>query len=188
MANIDVGGGGRHGKRSNNIEVPLVPFIDFLLCLIAFLLVTAVWSQMARLNANANVPGPPDSTEPKAAEAERELHVEIRDDRRFQLVWKEGPTIVSSVDVDRLRVDMGSEGDYRYPVLAERIAQEWRNMGTHRSPSDPKFDRAVLHTDNAVQFSDLIAVIDAVNQPQRDIALGPEMQRVPAFNVTFAVN
>ena len=57
MAGIDVGGG--HGRRSVNQELPLVPFIDFLLCLVMFLLVTAVWSQMARLNADAQVPGPP---------------------------------------------------------------------------------------------------------------------------------
>jgi biopolymer transport protein ExbD len=57
MAGIDVGGHG--GKRSTNHEIPLIPFIDFLLCLVAFLLVTAVWSQMARINADARVPGPP---------------------------------------------------------------------------------------------------------------------------------
>src|SRR5882757_3289871 len=57
MAGIDVGGG--HGRRSVNQELPLVPFIDFLLCLVMFLLVTAVWSQMSRLNADAQVPGPP---------------------------------------------------------------------------------------------------------------------------------
>ena len=49
MAGIDVGGG-HGGKRSTNHEIPLIPFIDFLLCLVAFLLVTAVWSQMARIN------------------------------------------------------------------------------------------------------------------------------------------
>jgi hypothetical protein len=57
MAGIDVGGG-HGGKRNVNHEIPLIPFIDFLLCLVAFLLVTAVWSQMARINADARVPGP----------------------------------------------------------------------------------------------------------------------------------
>ena len=63
MAGIDVGGHG--GKRATNHEIPLIPFIDFLLCLVAFLLVTAVWSQMARINADARVPGPPQQDEPK---------------------------------------------------------------------------------------------------------------------------
>jgi len=48
MAGIDTGGG-HGGKRATNHEIPLIPFIDFLLCLVAFLLVTAVWSQMARI-------------------------------------------------------------------------------------------------------------------------------------------
>ncbi len=61
MAGIDVGGG-HGGKRATNHEHPLIPFIDFLLCLVAFLLVTAVWSQMARINADARVPGPPRRT------------------------------------------------------------------------------------------------------------------------------
>ena len=36
MAGIDVGGG-HGGKRATNHEIPLIPFIDFLLCLVAFL-------------------------------------------------------------------------------------------------------------------------------------------------------
>jgi biopolymer transport protein ExbD len=186
MANIDVGG--NHGTRSLNLEVPLVPFIDFLLCLVAFLLVTAVWSRMARLDANAKVPGPPDTTEPTPTSPERELHVEMRADKQFQLVWKEGATVVSSTAVERHRVNTGSEGDYEYPALAAGIARDWNTFGSHRAPSDPKFDRAVLHTDNAVPFSDLIAIIDAVNEPRRDVAFGSALQRVPVFSVTFAVN
>ncbi|MGC4065982.1 MAG: biopolymer transporter ExbD [Polyangiaceae bacterium] len=119
MANIDVGGGS-HGKRSLNLEVPLIPFIDFLLCLVAFLLVTAVWSHMARLDANAKVPGPPDSTEPQKRELDWELHVEMRAEKGFQLVWKEGNTVVSSVSVESRRVPSGSDGDYGFPALAEQ--------------------------------------------------------------------
>lgn len=58
MAGIDTGGG-HGGKKSVNQELPLVPFIDFLLCCVMFLLVTAVWNQLARIQANQNVPGPP---------------------------------------------------------------------------------------------------------------------------------
>src|SRR6185503_6901909 len=99
MAGIDVGG---HGKRSLNHEIPLIPFIDFLLCLVAFLLVTAVWSQMARINADARVPGPPKpEDEPEKQQKEKQLHVEMRGERKFQLVWKEGSTVVNTIDVER---------------------------------------------------------------------------------------
>lgn len=53
---VDSGGGGR---RSLDTEINMVPMIDLLMCLICFLLITAVWSTMARINADAQVPGPP---------------------------------------------------------------------------------------------------------------------------------
>lgn len=56
MASISTGGGG--GKRSVEADVPLVPMIDLLLCCIMFLLVSAVWNQMAQLQASMAQPSP----------------------------------------------------------------------------------------------------------------------------------
>jgi len=187
MAGIDVGGG-HGGKRPSNHEIPLIPFIDFLLCLVAFLLVTAVWSQMARINADARVPGPPRDDEPEDIKPEKQLHVEMRGERKFQLVWKEGSTVVNTIDVERKQVQVGASGDFRYPLLAEKIESEWKANGSHRAASDKKFDMAVLHTDNSTQFADVIAVIDAINQPKRQFTLGGSTEEFPAFGVTFAVN
>src|SRR5688572_17164657 len=99
MAGIDVGGG--HGKkRAVNQELPLIPFIDFLLCLASFLLITAVWTQMSRINADARVPGPPNPDEViEEQKKDRTLHVEMRGDEKFQLVWKEGNTVINTIDV-----------------------------------------------------------------------------------------
>jgi biopolymer transport protein ExbD len=186
MAGIDFAAG--HGsKRALNQELPLIPFIDFLLCLVAFLLVTAVWSQMARINADARVPSPNEG-EPPIVGPEKELHVEMRGDRKFQLVWKEGSTVINTIDVERKPVPIGSEGDSQYPALAERIAAEWKSNGTHRAPTDSKLDRAVLHTDNATPFSELVAVIDAVHGAKRVFQVGPKSESISAFNLTFAVN
>jgi biopolymer transport protein ExbD len=44
---VDSGGS---GTKSVNAELNLVPFIDFLSVLISFLLVSAVWTQLARIN------------------------------------------------------------------------------------------------------------------------------------------
>ncbi|MCA9593700.1 MAG: biopolymer transporter ExbD [Myxococcales bacterium] len=188
MAGIDVGGG-HGGRRASNHEIPLIPFIDFLLCLVAFLLVTAVWSQMARINADARVPGPPRPEEEiEKQQKEKQLHVEMRGERKFQLVWKEGSTVVNTIDVERKPVKNGE--DIRYPDLAKKISEEWTQNGSHRAGTDKKFDQAVLHTDNSTQFADVIAVIDAIYAPQRDftIAGAGKPEKVPAFNVTFAVN
>jgi biopolymer transport protein ExbD len=187
MAGIEMGGG-PGGKRPVDHSIPLIPFIDFLLCLVAFLLVTAVWSQMARINADARVPGPPKDEPPEEQKKEKQLHVEMRGERKFQLVWKEGNTVVNTIDVDRKPVPIGEKGDITFPDLAKKINDEWTANGSHRAGSDKKFDQSVLHTDNSTPFSDVIAVIDAIYTPQRDFSFGGKTEKVPSFNVTFAVN
>lgn len=186
MAGIDVGGHG--GRRSTNHEIPLIPFIDFLLCLVAFLLVTAVWSQMARINADARVPGPPKDEPPEEIKKEKQLHVEMRGEQKFQLIWKEGNTVVNTIDVLKKQVPIGDKGDYHYPELARKISDEWKANGSHRAPTDLKLDQAVLHSDNSTPFSDIVAVIDAIYAPKRDYSTAGKTEKLPSFNVTFAVN
>ncbi|HTM44520.1 MAG TPA: biopolymer transporter ExbD [Polyangiaceae bacterium] len=184
MAGLDVG---NNSKRSLNHEIPLIPFIDFLLCLVSFLLITAVWSQMARINADARVPGSAGEPAPPYKQ-DKVLHVEMKGERKFTLLWKEGSTVVNSVDVERRAVPIGSDGEFTYPDLAKKIAEEWNQNGSHRGPSDFTLDQAVLHTDNSTQFDDIIAVIDAIHAPQRQVLLGRTSKRIPALNLTFAVN
>ena len=184
MAGIDVGGHG--GKRSTNHEIPLIPFIDFLLCLVAFLLVTAVWSQMARINADARVPGPPKETPPDEIKKEKQLHVEMKGDRKFQLIWKEGTTVVNTIDVDRKEVPVNE--DVTYPDLGKKIEAEWKTNGSHRAPADKKFDRAILHTDNSTEFKHVVAVLDAIYVTKREYSAGGKAEQFPAFQVTFAVD
>jgi biopolymer transport protein TolR len=43
--------GSSSGKKPLNAELNLVPYIDLLTCMVAFLLITAVWTQLARLSA-----------------------------------------------------------------------------------------------------------------------------------------
>jgi len=184
MAGIDLGNG-HGGKRFTNHEVPLIPFIDFLLCLVAFLLVTAVWSQLARVDADARVPGP--NGAPITTPKEQQLHVDMTSERSFRISWKEGTTVVSTIDVPRQRVSVGAS-DFDYPALAAKISAEWRTHGSHRAASDSRFDQAVLHTNNSTQFQDVIAVIDALHAPERSVVFAGQEAKLPAFNVTFAVN
>ena len=187
MAGISVGGG-HGGKRSVNQEIPLIPFIDFLLCLVSFLLITAVWTQMSRINADARVPGPPDpDKEIEEQKKDKTLHVEMRGDSEFELVWKEGNTVVDTINVPRKAVPLATP-DFNYPDLAAKITEQWNAAGTHRDASDLKRDQAVLHTDNNTKFEDIIAVIDAIYAPQRPLRIGAAEEQIPAFNVTFSVN
>lgn len=183
MAGIDTGGHG--GKRATNHDIPLIPFIDFLLCLVMFLLVTAVWNHMARIQADANVPGPPKPEKEDKIEKEKELHVSMEGERQFQLKWKEGTTVINTIDVPRKAVEVGD--DVTYPDLAEKIQKEFAANGTHKSSTDKKFDRAILHTDNSTEFGHVIAVLDAIYSAKRDFDIGGGvLEKFAAFQVTFA--
>jgi biopolymer transport protein TolR len=49
---VAIATGGGSGKKPLNAELNLVPYIDLLTCMVAFLLITAVWTQLARLQAS----------------------------------------------------------------------------------------------------------------------------------------
>jgi len=156
---------------------------------ISFLLITAVWSHMSRMNADAQVPGPPNpEKELNPQPPDKMLHVEMRADDKFTLIWKQGPTGVNSIDVPRhaIEINEGNINTIRYPDLATKINEEWKANGSHRDASDKKVDQAVLHTDNKTLFKEIVAVIDAIYTPKRDF--GGASRQLPAFNVTFSVN
>ena len=82
MAGVSVpNSGGARGKRSLDLEIPLVPFIDLLCSLIVFLLMTAVWSQIARLELKQGNAAPPDPTQTATPEPDKEkdLRVELHE-------------------------------------------------------------------------------------------------------------
>ena len=185
MAQIDTGSPAARGRATNH-ELPLVPFIDFLLCLVSFLLITAVWSQMARVEASANVPGKQCDDGPCKDDKPKRLHVEMKD-KKFALAWKQGETVVATAEVERKAVRTEA-GDVRYPDLEKRLAEEWQSQGVHKSPTDDKTDQAVLHSQNDTEFGDLLAVMDALHSQRRERRVGSAVARVPAFAVTFAAN
>lgn len=190
MGGVDVGGGGKGGRRSLDSDINMIPFIDLLLVTISFLLITAVWTHMARINADAQVPGPPREVEPEKVEPEKQLHVEMRSPDKFVLIWKQSGTVISTVDVPRKDnvVMKGSKKSIRYPDLARKIESEWKSVGAHRAATDKKRDQAILHTDNETPYVYLVGVIDAIYRAQRPYNVGGKTEQVPAFNVTFAVN
>jgi biopolymer transport protein ExbD len=189
MGGVSVGGG-KGPRRTLDSEINMIPMIDLLMVTISFLLITAVWTHMARINADAQVPGPPREVEPDKIEPEKQLHVEMRSPDKFVLVWKQSGTVISTVDVprkDNLVVKDGKKS-IRFPELAAKIESEWKTVGAHRDASDKKFDQAILHTDNETPYVFLVGVIDAIYQPHRPFNIMGKAEQVPAFNVTFAVN
>ena len=78
MAGVEVGGGGG-GRRSLDQEINMIPFIDLLMVTISFLLITAVWTSMGRIDAHATLPAKEGAApakpkkEPKAKKASKKL-------------------------------------------------------------------------------------------------------------------
>lgn len=186
MGGVDVDSGGGK-KRSTNSDINMIPFIDLLMVTIAFLLITAVWTTNNRINADAQVPGPPDPSKeltPQTPEKVLNLHIL---ESEFNLVWKQGATVVSEVKVPKPPLDPNAK-HIRYTELAKKIEAEWAQHGGHRDPSDKKVDQAIMHTDNRLPFKEIIAVLDALYSPQREMKFPDgSTKKVPVFNMTFSV-
>lgn len=63
MAGVSIPGGGGGGKKEVDLAIPLVPFIDMLAMMITFLMMTAVWTQIGKLQVSQSG-GPSDSSSP----------------------------------------------------------------------------------------------------------------------------
>jgi biopolymer transport protein ExbD len=181
MGGVSTGGGGKGGKRSVDQEINMVPFIDLLMVTISFLLITAVWSSMARLNANAQVPSPQKKSEKEQKPKEKEpavLHVRVSDkEKKFILQWQAG----TKTD-DIVSLDMEADASGRYPKLEEEIKKAYvsgqgpQNLyGDDATWTDSQandhganaLNQAILHVDNAFPFSEVVKVIDAIYVPRR---------------------
>lgn len=57
-------GGGKGNKKPLTADLNLVPYIDLLTCMVSFLLITAVWTQLARLEARQKGQGQAGVDEP----------------------------------------------------------------------------------------------------------------------------
>lgn len=180
---VDTGGGG--GRRSTNQELNLIPMIDLFVVCVLFLIMTAVWSQSARVNANAQVPGPPRTDEEmEKVEPEKMLTVEMKQDDNFTLIWKSGATVHATSNVPRkgVTVKVGADSIIRYPDLAKEVAKQWKEYGSHQADNDRKVDQAIISVDNRTPFAEIVAVIDAVYQSKRTY----KGEEINALNVTFS--
>lgn len=178
MAGIDVGGGGRGGRKSLDSEINMIPMIDLLMVTVSFLLITAVWSSMSRLDASAQTPGDPNAPPPPPL-VEPRVHLDVRDGEHFKIAVKLGDQTSYSVDVDDPALPSGTQGEAKeHRALSAALANVWRMYGMHRT--DPKYDVLVLHASDDVRYDELVRVMDSAMSVKR--ADG----RDAAFRVTFA--
>jgi biopolymer transport protein ExbD len=141
MGGINVGGG-HGGKKSVDSEIPLVPFIDLLLCCVMFLLVTAVWNQLARLNANQQQPGQSAPDQPPPEE-----HIKV-------ILQVQGSGfILSSTAGDRIEIPKTAD-QYDMEGLREKLQE--------RKRLEPNRKDLVVAPEDGVHYEDVVASMDMV--------------------------
>jgi biopolymer transport protein ExbD len=133
-------GGGR--RRSVDSQLNLVPYIDLLTCMIAFLLMTAIWTQLAQLHVRQKGQG--ESGREVTAQPEVDVAVVVHADG-FALV------VERHSEKDQRPLPFMA-GDYDY----ERLAGELRTI--KRSFPD-KSDIRVLSEDG-IHFESLVKTMD----------------------------
>ncbi|HSQ64962.1 MAG TPA: biopolymer transporter ExbD [Polyangiaceae bacterium] len=185
MASVSVdGGGGR--KRSLDSEINMVPMIDLLMVTVSFLLITAVWTHMSRLEGTTQVPGHPD---PARTEEVGRLHLDVRGgDQPFHLSFRKGVVVTDGIDVprDAVHVREGQSELTRYPGLSATLEELSRSHAADLSSADSRV--VVMHTDDELRFGDLVAVMDAVAAVKDPNARPARAGQPPeqAFRVSFA--
>lgn len=132
--------GGKGGKKPLNAELNLVPYIDLLTCMVAFLLITAVWTQLARLQAQQKGQGQ------AGEEVPPELQVKIA-----VVVNQEGFNLVVGQD----QTPIPRKGtDYDFEKLAVELKKA---KDTHPDKNDVQ-----VASEDQIKFDTLIRTMDTL--------------------------
>ncbi|MBN2573268.1 MAG: biopolymer transporter ExbD [Deltaproteobacteria bacterium] len=143
-------GGNKGGKKPLNSELNLVPYIDMLTVLVAFLLITAVWTQLARLQAQQKGQGQAGEETPP------EMMVKV-----VVLVNQEGFNLVVGQDQTPIP-KKGADYDF------ERLATELKKA----KDAHPDKNDAQVASEDTIKFDTLVHTMDiALEQRFPDISL-----------------
>lgn len=133
---------GGSGKKSVDFQLNLVPMIDLLSVLISFLLMSAVWTQIARIEVkqSPNLP----SDEPPPEQEEEKLSLSILIKSSGYTVTKKGGQVIKEIE---------RQGEaYDVKALAEVLKQ----MGVEH----PENEEVTVTSEDSVPYQELITVMD----------------------------
>jgi biopolymer transport protein TolR len=131
---------GKGSKKSLNVDLNLVPYIDLLTCMVAFLLITAVWTQLARLSASQKGQG--QAGEETPPEMQTKIVVVVSQEQ-FNLVVGQDQTPIPK---------KGTEYDF------EKLAAELKKA----KDAHPDKNDVQVASEDQVVFETLIRTMDTV--------------------------
>jgi biopolymer transport protein ExbD len=135
---VDTGGG--KGKKPLNADLNLIPYIDLLTCMVSFLLITAVWTQLARIDVQQKGQG----------QAGDPSEVPPPQLKLVLVVTQDGYTLVSGVGEQQQIPKKESKYDTR------KLGEFLRKI-KQRFPD--KNDIHVASEDN-IQYTDIVLTMD----------------------------
>ena len=141
------GGSGKRKKRSLDAVINVVPAIDLLSCCISFLLFTAVWTQISRLQVQQLGTGAP---EPTVTDPQKSVMVTLAmGERGFNLSTSSG------VSFDIPTLGRGTAGELRFDLksLGEKLKQLKSDY--------PDASAVTVSAEDTVSYGDLVQTIDA---------------------------
>ena len=149
---------GKVGKKPLDAQINLVPFIDLLSCCISFLLITAVWTQLARMDVQQKGQGAAGAVDEKPPENQVNLTL---------FVDKDG-YIFSKSTGESTNIPL-KDGEYDYPKLQEVL---------NKAKTDyPEKNDLAVKSDDTVIYDKIIKTIDvALTAHFPDIALSDKGQ------------
>ena len=132
---------GKGGKKPLDASINLVPFIDLLSCCISFLLITAVWTQLARMDVtqkSKSQGAPNDDPQPNQVT----LTLFVNKDNTFTFSKSTGESIPIEAKAD----------DFDYVKLADILAQAKKD---HADKED-----LTIKSDDVVVYHKIIKAMD----------------------------
>ncbi len=140
---MDLGTGGKGGKKPLDTAINLVPFIDLMAVTISFLIMTAVWTQIGRLQVS-NSGGPSDPNKVEEPEKTVPLIMLITD--------KEIRLTAGGSAFDPIPLTRDTKGKLDLLKLTSKIKELKVQL--------PDQSAITLQTEDAVRYEDLVRIID----------------------------
>jgi len=165
---VSVEGGKGRGK-SMGVDLNLVPFIDFMSCLIAFLMIAAVWTQIASLDveqAISNAP-PVEQEQPETPPVPPLTVLVTAEGHEF---WRkiEEKVVVPKIANPKPSDEQPEGMVYDYAKLEELMKKDHETY--------PAEEMVVINTDDGVHYEQMIKVLDlsrSIGYPKTLLAGGP---------------
>jgi len=154
-------GSGSRGKAKRPLDavINVVPAIDLLACTISFLLFTAVWTQISRLQVQTAGTGSPTATEEK-----KQIQVTVTVGERGMML---STTAGTAVEIPALGRNADGQPVLDLKTLSEKLKQIKNEY--------PDQSAVTVAAEDGVLYADLVKVIDAA------VGVG-----LPAVSVTAA--